>query len=132
MGSVGNSTSTTNMLRVLRIENNQIQQDLDNERDEFGYTLREQLRGTIEWFAYTGTMRKVGITKDGTEYGIVGYNRRTNSRYNYNAGYVGYKIKDGVMSLARFSPASIANATKYVREKIKDPNAQWRQLGRIQ
>ncbi len=91
--------------------------------------LYNDLHGTIQYYAFAGPMRKLGV-KNGIEYGIVGSNRNRNSRYNYTSGHIGYKIDDGVVYITKFSPASIAEASRWVREDIKNSDA-WSKLGKI-
>ena len=117
MGSVGN-----NSLPVLTISNNIIRYpDREN--------LYRDLNGSIQYYAYENPMRKLG-ERNGVEYGIVGNKRTTNSRYNYTAGHIGYKIDNGVVYITQFSPQTIAKATQFVKEDIKD-DSKWIKLGRI-
>ena len=116
MGSIGTTTEAS-----IQISNNRMRYaDIKN--------LYRDLHGSIQYYAYEKPMRKLG-TKNGVEYGIVGTNRVSNSRYNDTSGHIGYKIENDTIYITTFSPTTVAEASKFVREDIKDADA-WIKLGR--
>lgn len=113
MGSVGaNQNTLTRDGNIIRTSNT----DID--------------RSGLERFLYDNKLRPLS-TKNGLEYGIVGTRRTRGRANNSNSGYIGYKIENGNVYIASFSPSSVTQATSWVREAINDSNYKWIKVGRL-
>ena len=112
MGSVGGNT--TKLIR----DGNVIKSNADVDRN------------SIEWYLYNHELQPVS-NKNGVEFGIVGTRRTRGRANNTNNGYVGYKIENGIVYTANFSPTSSSEAKKWVREAVKDNDYRWNTVGRL-
>ena len=93
--------------------------------------LYRDLAGTIQYLAYENPLIKLG-QKDGVEYGIVGKKLTGPVAYRVNSGFIGYKIDGDVVYITKFSPTSKVQASKWVREDIKNNNDDvWIVLGKL-
>lgn len=85
---------------------------------------------TLEDFFFNSAIRKLG-SRNGVEYGLSGRRRSRGRSNNSNAGWIGYKIDNGVVYITRFSPQGLETAEKWLREAFRDPNYDWIEVGRL-
>ena len=69
--------------------------------------------------------------RSGAEYGLSGKRRSRGLDNNTHAGWIGYKIDNGVVYITRFSPQNIETAEKWLREEMRDLDYDWIEVGRL-
>ena len=94
------------------------------------YRSSADLEDALERFFFNSTLKRLG-SRNGVEYGISGQRRSRGRANNSKAGWIGYKIDNGVAYIARFNPTNTETAEKWLREALRDPDYEWIPVGEI-